>query len=53
MAGSANSPAALEDRSLAKLNRSLALDPGFRIPECAMGNRKPSVAYAAISGRPS
>lgn len=53
MAGSANSPAALEDRSLAKLNRSLALDPGSRIPERAVWDRKPSVSYAATSGRPS
>ena len=53
MAGSAKSPAAIEDRFLAKLNQSPALDPGFRIPECAAGDRKPSVYSAAVSGRPS
>lgn len=36
MAGSANSPAALEDRFLAKLNRSHTPDPGFSIPKCAV-----------------
>lgn len=53
MAGSAKSPAALEDRFLTKLNQSPALDPGLRIPECAAGDRKLSVSSAAISGRPS
>lgn len=41
MASSAKSAAALEDRFLAKLNESSALDPGFRLPECAAGDRKP------------
>lgn len=38
MAVSAKSLAVLEDRILAKLNQSSALDPGFKIPECAAGN---------------